>query len=82
MAQMIAKSLKAHKRKGTATSGSAKKARVEETDPTVLHLDRPEPVLVVHLRSPVLFDPSKGGSRRGTGRRSQALKAILDDGWN
>ena len=48
---MLAKSLKAHKRKGAATSGSAKKARVEETDPVVLRLDRLEPALVVHLRS-------------------------------
>ena len=48
-ARMLAKSLKAHKKKGAATSGSAKKVRVEETDPIVLRLDRPEPVLVVHL---------------------------------
>ena len=51
MARMLAKSLKAHKRKGAATSGSAKKARVEETDPTVLRLDHPKAALVVHLRS-------------------------------
>ena len=34
-AQILAKGLKAHKRKGTATSGSAKKARVEETSSVV-----------------------------------------------
>ena len=49
-AWMLAKSLEAHKRKGAATSGSAKKVRVEEIDPTVLHLDHLEPALVVHLR--------------------------------
>ena len=49
-AQILAKGLKAHKRKGAATSGSAKKVRVEETDSVVLRLDRPEPTLVVHLR--------------------------------
>ena len=48
-ARMSAKSLKAHKREGAATSGSAKKARVEETSSTVLRLDRPEPALAVHL---------------------------------
>ena len=35
-AQILAKGLKAHKRKGTATSGSSKKARVEETSLAVL----------------------------------------------
>ena len=49
VARMLAKGLKAHKKKGAATSRSAKKARVEEIDPTVLRLDRPEPALVVHL---------------------------------
>ena len=49
-AWMSAKSLKAHKREGAATSGSAKKARVEETDLVVFHLDHPEPVLVAHLQ--------------------------------
>ena len=82
MAQMLAKSLKAHERKGIATSGSAKKVRVEETDPVVLRLDRPEPTLVVHLRPRVLPDPAERGSGRRTGRRSQVLKAILEDGWN
>ena len=69
-ARMLAKSLKAHKKKGTATSGLAKKVRVEETDLTVLRLDRSEPTLVVHLRSRVLPDLAEGGSRRRTGRRS------------
>ena len=32
---MLSKSLKAHKREGAATFGSAKKVRVEETDPVV-----------------------------------------------
>ena len=45
VARMLAQSLKAHEREGTVTFGSAKKARVEETDPTVFHLDHPEPVL-------------------------------------
>ena len=35
-AQILAKGLKTHKRKGAATSGSAKKARVEETSSIVL----------------------------------------------
>ena len=35
-AWILAKGLKAHKRKGTATSGLAKKARVEETGSAVL----------------------------------------------
>ena len=48
-ARMLAKSLKTHKREGAATFGSAKKARVEETDLAMLRLDRPEPTLVVHL---------------------------------
>ena len=50
MARMLAKSLKAHKREGTATFGSVKKARVEEIDPTVFCIDRPEPALVAHVR--------------------------------
>ena len=70
-ARMLAKSLKAHKREGAATFGSAKKARVEETDLIVLHLDCPEPMLVAHLRPRVLLDPMEGESRRGTERRSQ-----------
>ena len=57
-ARMLAKSLKAHKRKGATTSGSTKKARVEEIDSAVLRLDRLEPVLVVHLRLRVLLDPA------------------------
>ena len=36
VARMLAKGLKAHKRKGAATSRSAKKARVEETGSIVL----------------------------------------------
>ena len=36
VAQILAKGLKAHKRKSAATSGSAKKARVEETSLAVL----------------------------------------------
>ena len=45
VARILAKGLKAHKRKGAATFGSAKKARVEETDPAAFCPDRPEPVL-------------------------------------
>ena len=36
VAQILAKGLKAHKRKGAATSGLAKKVRVEETSSVVL----------------------------------------------
>ena len=43
VARMLAQSLKAHEWEGTATFGSVKKARVEETDPDVFHLDHPEP---------------------------------------
>ena len=50
VARRLAKSLKAHKREGAATFGSAKKARVEETDPAILRLDRPENMLVAHVR--------------------------------
>ena len=50
MAQMLAQSLKAHEREDTATSGLAKKARVEETDPTAFRLDGPEPTLIAHPR--------------------------------
>ena len=35
-ARILAKGLKAHKRKGIATSGSVKKVRVEEASSTVL----------------------------------------------
>ena len=49
-AWMSTKSLKAHKREGAVTSGLAKKARVEETDPVMFCLDRLEPALVAHLR--------------------------------
>ena len=71
VAWMSAKSLKAHKREGAAAFRLAKKARVEETDPAAFCLDRPEPVLVAHLRVRVLPDPMEGGSHRGIGRRSQ-----------
>ena len=49
-AQILAQSLKAHEREGAATSGLAKKVRVEETDPTVFHLNGPEPALMAHPR--------------------------------
>ena len=38
-ALMLAQSLKVHEREDAATSGLAKKVRVEETDPTVFHPD-------------------------------------------
>ena len=65
VARMLAKSLKAHKRKGATTSGLAKKVRMEETDLAVLRLDRPEPMLVVHLLPQVLSDPVEGESKKG-----------------
>ena len=74
VARKLAKSLKAHKREGAATSGSAKKARVEETDPTVLRLDRPEPALIVHLRPRVLFDPTEGRVEGGLEEEVRYLK--------
>ena len=49
-ALMLAQSLKVHEQEDAATSGLAKKVRVEETDPTVFHLDGPEPVHMSHLR--------------------------------
>ena len=49
-ALMSTQSLKAHEREDAATFGLVKKVRVEETDPTVFHLDGPEPALMAHLR--------------------------------
>ena len=45
VARMLALNLRVHEWEGTATSGSAKKARVEETDPVVFHPDRLGPML-------------------------------------
>ena len=45
VARMLAQNLKAHEREGATTFGSAKKARVEETDLIVFRPDRPELVL-------------------------------------
>ena len=49
-AMMLAQSLKTHELEDTATFGLPKKVRVEETDPIVFHLERPEPTLMAHLR--------------------------------
>ena len=53
-ARMLAQNLKAHEREGAVTFGLAKKVRVEETDPAVFRLERPEPALMAHLRPRVL----------------------------
>ena len=46
---MLAQSLKVHEWEDAATSGLAKKVRVEETDLAVFRLDGPEPALMPHL---------------------------------
>ena len=50
VALMLAHSLKVHEREDAATSGLAKKLRVEETDLATFRLDGPEPALMPHLR--------------------------------
>ena len=86
-ARMLAKGLKAHKRKGVATSGSTKRARIEETSSTVpaqaaIAVDAPsdvEPAVPrASLRSPPIEVPaSESHPEEAPGAERRRRKKML-----